>query len=174
MKEPNNQSFPYEDMLTMMHPTSRKHPRMSTHDRAAQFSPFAALTGYEDALKETAVIVTDMPELTDDARENMNHTLRLLAANIDRFPSVTIRYFKPDSKPAHLRHRVPDTEGAGSCEKAGGTIEYATGSLCRIDSSRQLLMLLGGLTIPFSHIVSIICQNTENDPQEKQQNQMPG
>ena len=49
----------YEDMLYMEHPTSMKHPRMKPEMRAAQFSPFAALTGYDDAVKETAVRVED-------------------------------------------------------------------------------------------------------------------
>ena len=56
----------YKDMLRLPHPVSATHPRMSLQDRAAQFSPFAALTGYEDALKETARLTDHFVELDED------------------------------------------------------------------------------------------------------------
>lgn len=67
---------PYEDMLHMQHPTSKTHPRMSVEKRAAQFAPFAALTGHADAVEETARITQERVELTEDRKGQIDRVLQ--------------------------------------------------------------------------------------------------
>ena len=69
----------YDDILNLPHPTSKNHPRMSLHDRAAQFSPFAALTGHEAAIKETARLTDDKQILSEDVIEKINGQLKIIA-----------------------------------------------------------------------------------------------
>ena len=83
---------PYEDMLYMSHPTSKTHPRMSVEKRAAQFAPFAALTGHADAVEETARITQEKIELTEERKEQINRVLQALKVQ-DRVIAV---YFLPD------------------------------------------------------------------------------
>ena len=71
----------YDDILNLPHPTSKNHPRMSLHDRAAQFSPFAALTGHEAAIKETARLTDDKQILSEDVIEKINGQLKIIAEN---------------------------------------------------------------------------------------------
>ena len=68
----------YDDIIDLPHPTSKKHPRMSRQNRAAQFSPFAALTGYDAAIRETARITEDRRELSEDAAVELNYKISLL------------------------------------------------------------------------------------------------
>lgn len=82
----------YEDMLYMSHPTSKTHPRMSVEKRAAQFAPFAALTGHADAVEETARITQEKIELTEERKEQINRVLQALKVQ-DRVIAV---YFLPD------------------------------------------------------------------------------
>lgn len=83
---------PYEDMLYMSHPTSKTHPRMSIEKRAAQFAPFAALTGHADAVEETARITQEKIELTEERKEQINQVLQTLMVQ-DKVIAV---YFLPD------------------------------------------------------------------------------
>lgn len=83
---------PYEDMLYMSHPTSKTHPRMSMEKRAAQFAPFAALTGHADAVEETARITQEKIELTEERKEQIDQVLQALKVQ-DRVIAV---YFLPD------------------------------------------------------------------------------
>ena len=88
----------YDDILNLPHPTSQNHPRMSLHDRAAQFSPFAALTGHEAAIKETARLTDDKQILSEDVIEKINGQLKIIAENIGAEQEITVTYFVPDSK----------------------------------------------------------------------------
>ena len=88
----------YDDMLNMPHHVSSTRPHMSMHDRAAQFSPFAALVGYDDAVKETARLTNEKLELTADKITDLNHKIAFLTENADKRPEVTIEYFIPDEK----------------------------------------------------------------------------
>ena len=88
----------YKDMLLMPHPESSVHPRMPLKDRAAQFSPFAALTGYEDALRETARLTDRFIELEEDQKQEIDRQIFYLQKHIaEQFP-VKITYFEPDSR----------------------------------------------------------------------------
>ena len=88
----------YDDMLSLPHPTSRKYPRMSAMDRAAQFSPFAALTGYEETIEETGRLTEQPVELWEDARIELDLRQQFLLEQAHRFPEIAVRYFCPDSR----------------------------------------------------------------------------
>ncbi|MBQ5320020.1 MAG: hypothetical protein J6K17_13070 [Oscillospiraceae bacterium] len=86
----------YDDIINLPHHVSKTRPQMSMHDRAAQFSPFAALTGYDDAVEETARLTDEQYELSEDARNRLDEQLRLITDRIDEQPEVEITYFVPD------------------------------------------------------------------------------
>lgn len=94
--ERNNHA--YDDIIDLPNPTSRKHPRMPLYDRAAQFSPFVALTGHDAAIKETARLTTDKLELSEDTIAKLNEQLNMINENIGAEPFVEITYFVPDDK----------------------------------------------------------------------------
>ena len=89
---------PYEDIINLPHHVSPKRPQMSMQDRAAQFSPFAALTGYEDAIKETGRLTDVKIELSDEDRELLDQKQQYLQEHIGDRPEITITYFVPDEK----------------------------------------------------------------------------
>lgn len=88
----------YEDMLHLPHPVSTTHPRMPLQDRAAQFSPFAALTGYEAALKETARLTDRFIELDEDRKQEIDRQLLYLQQHREEQLPVKITYFIPDAR----------------------------------------------------------------------------
>ena len=97
----------YDDIINLPHPTSRNHPRMSLHDRAAQFAPFAALTGHDAAIKETARLTDERLELSDEVIMKLNDQLNMIRDNIGTEQEVSITYFVPDDKKsggAYLTH----------------------------------------------------------------------
>lgn len=89
---------PYDDIINLPHHTSTSRPRMSTHDRAAQFSPFAALTGYESAITEAGRLTDKRFELDEYVKADLNERLCKLRDHIDEQPDVSIVYFQPDDK----------------------------------------------------------------------------
>lgn len=124
----------YEDIINLPHPTSPKHPRMSAIDRAAQFSPFAALTGSEAAIQETARSTDRKIELDQDAQAALDEKLRLIAEVLEDRPEVTITYFLPDKK------------------KAGDAYVTATGRVRKIDMYEQVVIMMDGTRIPIDAI----------------------
>lgn len=86
----------YDDIINLPHPTSSRHPRMPLSDRAAQFSPFAALSGHEAAIKETARVTDSKVELSDDMINLLNEKLSIIAENPGSVATIT--YFVPDDK----------------------------------------------------------------------------
>ena len=86
----------YEDIINMEHPTSKRHPRMTVYNRAAQFSPFAALTGHEEALKETARITDNKIELDENVKRELDYKLQQILNKNDSIQNVQITYFKKD------------------------------------------------------------------------------
>ena len=88
----------YFEILSREHPTSKKHPRMSRMNRAAQFAPFAALTGYEESIEETARLTDQRIELSDEDISDINIKLNLIKERIKERPKVTIIYFQPDER----------------------------------------------------------------------------
>ena len=137
---------PYDDILHLPHPTSKRHPRMPIADRAAQFSPFAALTGHGAAIEETARVTDRRIELDEDAKEQLDQTLQLLLERMDEQPEVTVTWFSPDKK------------------KAGGQYHTATGKLKRIDTQASRLILTDGTQIPLEDLLEIRSESFQDDP----------
>lgn len=128
---------PYDDLLDLPHPTSARHPRMPAIDRAAQFSPFAALTGYEAVIRETARLTDRRIELDEDAKSALDRKLRIAADRLDERPPVTITYFQADK-----------TKPGGRCETIEGVIR-------RIDDYRRVIVLLDGRQIAIDDLVAL-------------------
>ena len=137
---------PYDDILHLPHPTSKRHPRMPIVDRAAQFSPFAALTGHKAAIEETARVTERRIELDEDAKEQLDQTLQLLLERIDEQPEITVTWFSPDKK------------------KAGGQYHTATGKLKRVDTQESRLILTDGTQIPLEDLLEIRSESFQDDP----------
>ena len=127
----------YEDIIHLPHHVSATRPRMSLIDRAAQFSPFAALTGYDEAIKETGRLTDDRIELDENTRTALDIKQAYLAENINIHPEISITYFLPDTK------------------KDGGEYVTATGSLKRIDEYERMLIFVDGRKIPMDEIANI-------------------
>lgn len=127
----------FSDIINLPHHQSRRHPQMSMKERAAQFAPFAALTGYGSAISEVARLTEEQVPLGDDDNDRLNRLVTHIADRISEQPSVTIVYFKPDSR------------------KQGGSYETITGRLKRIDDYEQQLVMLDGTAIPFENIMDI-------------------
>ena len=127
----------YSDMLHLPHWISRRHPPMSMHQRAAQFSPFAALTGYDSAVQETARVTEQRRELEEDAMAELDSRLRLLELALETHPQVTVTFFQPDER------------------KSGGTYHTATGRLQHLDSNRRQLLLEGNPPVSLDAITAL-------------------
>ena len=136
----------YDDILHLPHPTSKRHPRMPIADRAAQFSPFAALTGHGAAIEETARVTDRRIELDEDAKEQLDQTLQLLLERMDEQPEITVTWFSPDKK------------------KADGQYHTATGKLKRIDTQESRLILTDGNQIPLEDLLEIRSESFQDDP----------
>jgi len=128
----------YADMIYLPHHVSTKHPQMALIDRAAQFAPFAALTGYGAAIKESERQTAATPTLSQEQIDEINQTLFSLT---DLLPAeVMITYFVPDAM------------------KSGGTYHNKTGILKRIDADNQVLVFSDKTKIPLESIISITNQ----------------
>lgn len=127
----------YDDIIGLPHPVSQKHPQMPLRDRAAQFSPFAALTGYEDAVDETARLTDQRIELAEDARAALNAQLAGLAAQTTAYPLVSVTYFVPDAA------------------KAGGAYLTELCTVKRLDEAESCLLLSDGRRIPLQDILQL-------------------
>lgn len=88
----------YDDIINLPHPVSKNHPQMPLRDRAAQFAPFAALTGHDAAIKETARLTDERLELSEEAIAQLNEKINIIRNNIGIEQKVSITYFIPDAK----------------------------------------------------------------------------
>ena len=127
----------YEDILNLPHHVSKTRPQMSMLDRAAQFSPFAALTGYDDAIKETGRLTDEKIEMDEDRKAALDMKQAYLIEMIDEQPEISITYFLPDAK------------------KSGGAYVTVTGNLKRFDEYERLLILTDCNKIPMDDIADI-------------------
>ena len=128
---------PYEDIINLPHHVSSKRPRMDMKDRAAQFAPFSALTGYGSAIKEAGRITDEKIETDEEYKAVLDMKLSCLCALINEQPQVTVKYFIPDSR------------------KAGGRYVKVTGNLKKIDGYEHLLILTNCIRIPTDDILDI-------------------
>ena len=127
----------YEDIINKSRPVNNRHKRMSNYERAAQFSPFAALTGHEAAIKETARLTEEQVELDEDKQEELNEKLQTLIAYATKHPTVSVTYFKPDDK------------------KTGGEYVTATGIFQKFRDYERTIVLEDGTDIECDRIVEI-------------------
>ena len=88
----------YDDIIHLPHHVSKRHPQMSLYNRAAQFAPFSALTGYEEVIAETARQTNPKIEIMEDDRQLMDRKLSILTTCLEEEPTITITYFQPDGR----------------------------------------------------------------------------
>lgn len=127
----------YNDIIKLPHFVSKRYPQMSMHDRAAQFSPFAALTGYDDLVKETARITDQKVELDEYILDNLNERLCILKKNLSERVEVRITYFQEDLK------------------KTGGKYLEKCGVIKKIDEFSGCIIFEDGVIIPVNDICEI-------------------
>ena len=125
---------PYDNIIDLPHPTSKKHPRMSMEERAAQFAPFAALTGFGGVIRETGRLTDRRVELGESDRAELERTLNFLDSQEEEHPAVQVAYFLPDAR------------------KEGGAYVTVTGRLKRIDQVEGVLLLQEGVRVPIRDI----------------------
>lgn len=127
----------YDDIINLQHPTSKKRPRMAMSDRAAQFSPFQALTGYASAIKETARLTDQWIDLDESSKSELNDKLRFLHDRIPNPPNAAFTYFVPD------------------LHKDGGEYVTRRGLLKKVDPIEQVIVLMDGCIIQINSIIAI-------------------
>ena len=127
----------YDDIIGLPHHVSKNHPSMALFNRAAQFSPFAALTGHDAAIREAARQTDSFIELDENRKEQLDEQLRLLRENMDLHPECEITYFQPDTK------------------KNGGAYITIHGKLRKIDEYKHQIVFADGTAIPIGHLFSI-------------------
>ncbi|MCI8404323.1 MAG: YolD-like family protein [Clostridia bacterium] len=132
-----NNSDKYNDIINLPHHQSKTHPHMSLLDRAAQFSPFAALPCYGDAVKETARITDTKIELDESEKTIINEKLLMIAEYLDNKPSVSITYFMPDIK------------------KTGGKYLTITGTVKKFDEYNNHIKMTDGTIVIFDDIIAV-------------------
>ena len=127
----------YDEIMGLPHHVSKTRPQMPMSDRAAQFAPFAALTGYDSAIKETGRLTDERIELDEEALTALNMRYQLLTDALDEEPEIEITYFKPDGR------------------KAGGEYVSVTGAVKKVDDFERLITMQDGTKIPMDDILSI-------------------
>lgn len=124
----------YDDILFLPHPTSKKHPRMSAQERAAQFSPFAALTGHQAVLREAARQTQERRVLDEYEQDALARKLALLQEHLAEEPEVQLSYFKEDAR------------------KAGGEYVRQEGRVKKLDLYRRVLLMADGTRVPLDDL----------------------
>lgn len=127
----------YDDIIDLEHYEPKRHPRMSIESRSAQFAPFAALTGHNDAIKETERLTTNRIELSDFDKDLINNKLLLIDKLKSEKPLITFTYFIYDNK------------------KSGGKYIDITGIVKRIDLVNSIIYLTNNVNIPIDEILDI-------------------
>lgn len=127
----------YDDIIDLPHHVSETHPPMSRADRAAQFSPFAALTGYDTAVRETARVTERRIELDEGVKAELNARLNCILEHLSEHPQVSITYFVPDEK------------------KSGGAYRTVTGAVRKLDGFAKTLTLVDGTVVPVEEMIHV-------------------
>ena len=127
----------YDEIINLPHHVSKTRPQMPMSDRAAQFAPFAALTGYDSAIKETGRLTDERIELDEEALTALDRKYQLLMDTLDDAPEVTIIYFQPDER------------------KAGGQYVSATGTVKKVDTFGRRIILQDGTRIPLDSVYDL-------------------
>lgn len=138
-----NDTHKYDDIINLPHHVSTSHPQMPLLDRAAQFSPFAALTGHDAAIKEKQRLTDEWVELNEDRKELLDEKLQMIRESLLsekdglNLPEIMFTYFKPDEK------------------KRGGAYLSIRGKVKKIDEYSRQVILADGKALPIEHIVGI-------------------
>ena len=135
-----NNNGKYDNIINMTHHISKKHPQMSMEMRSAQFAPFAALTGYEDAVEETGRLTSNRIDIDEELKINLDEKLRLIQEKIHIQPEVNFTYFVPDLK------------------KDGGEYVTIKGKVIKIDEYKHIIIVkckLDEVKIKISEIINI-------------------
>ena len=127
----------YDDIINLPHHVSSTRPQMSMIDRAAQFSPFAALTGYDAAIKETGRLTDEKIELDEEALSNLNMKFQILFEKLDEQPDIAITYFKPDET------------------KSGGAYLITTDKIKKVDEYERIITTANGTKIPMDDVINL-------------------
>ncbi|HZJ99834.1 MAG TPA: hypothetical protein VFC79_07495 [Tissierellaceae bacterium] len=127
----------YDDIINLPRHVSKKRNCIPIIDRAAQFSPFVALTGYDTAIKETGRVTEDRIELDVYMKEALNNKLQILIDKLKEDPKIKITHFQPDEK------------------KTGGAYTTVTGVVKKIDEYEKFIVLIDGISIPIDEIIDI-------------------
>ena len=130
----------YDDLIYLPNPVSRKHPPMSAMDRAAQFYPFSALTGYEAVLREAGRLTDSRAELSEYSRDILDQKQQILLDAAPTHPEITVTYFIPDRR------------------KQGGAYGTLKGNLKKIDLARRVIILLDGTEVSLDDVADIQCE----------------
>lgn len=132
-----NEKSKYSDIISLPHHVSTGRKHMSVYDRAAQFSPFAALTGHDEALKETARLTDSRPELDDSEKQIIGEKLQMILYSMPHETEVSITHFEPDSK------------------KSGGAYIISEGIIKKYDELTKQIRFSDGSLIDINSIVGI-------------------
>lgn len=127
----------YDDIIGLPHHVSNTRQPMSRINRAAQFAPFAALTGFEDYTDEAARLTDCKPKLTEAMQNDLNDKMRILNERLAEKPDITVTYFIPDML------------------KEGGTIAVYSGSVRRIDDFARRIIFTDRTELEFDNILRI-------------------
>ena len=127
----------YEDIIHLQHPASANHPQMPIEDRAAQFSPFAALAGYEDIVSETVRATDEKTELDDDAKLRLSNKLKIVFDHLDENPVISVTYFLPDKR------------------KSGGRYVTVDGAIKKYDDYEKIIYMTDGTVIRLDDLYEI-------------------
>ena len=130
-------NWPYDDIIDLPHPTSQRHPRMPIRNRAAIFSPFAALSGHRAAIAETARLTERRIELDEDTRAELDRSQAVLLEHMDEQPKISVTWFQPDER------------------KDGGAYLTTTGRLKKLRELERILVLADGTEIPLEDVVAL-------------------
>ena len=129
------ENYKYDDIINLPHHVSSRHPQMPMMNRAAQFSPFAALTGYDDAVRETARLTDEKIELDEYEKEELDRKIQWIGSHLDEHIPVSITYFQPDDR------------------KAGGAYEEIVDTIRKINVYEHEILLTKGTKIPIMNIL---------------------
>lgn len=133
----NNDIHRYDDIINLLHHQSNSRPRMSILNRAAQFSSFAALTGYEDAIEETARLTDKRIDLDESTKSRLDEKLRIVQEQLNSGSEITITYFKPDNN------------------KPGGLYVSLSDIVKKIDYYERAVVMQDGTCISIDDIINI-------------------
>lgn len=132
-----NNEHKYDDIIHLKHHVSKVHKQMSLENRSAQFAPFAALTGYEDEVKETERTTVEKIEIDQEWKAILDKKIQLVQSKIKEQPEIEITYFIPDNK------------------KQGGKYQKVVGNIKQIDNYNKYIILTNNIRISIDEIIDI-------------------